>query len=111
MIGEMKKIDITAAQRKEVVALLTHYLPDTQVWAYGSRVLGTAKPSSDLDLVAFASPDQASAVADLKESFEESDLPFRVDLFVWDEMPETFQKNMEKAYAVLTMVKKGVGGE
>ena len=109
MMGEMKKIEITDAQRKVVVALLARYLPDTQVWAHGSRVLGTSMPSSDLDLVAFASPDQASALADLKESFEESDLPFRVDLFVWDEMPEKFQENMEKGYVVLTMEEKGLG--
>jgi len=82
-------------------ALLKRYLPDTEVWAYGSRVKFTSKPSSDLDLVAFASSDQKMAVRDLEEAFEESDLPFRVDFFIWDEVPEQFHKNIETDRVVL----------
>ena len=92
---------MTAAQRKEVAALLQRYLPDTEVWAYGSRVKFTAKPHSDLDMVAFAAKEQSQAVADLREAFEESYLPFRVDLFVWDEVPESFHRNIEEARVVV----------
>ena len=73
---------MTASQRREVLALLQQYLPNTEVWAYGSRVQFTAKPYSDLDMVAFAGKEQGQAVANLHEAFEESDLPFRVDVFV-----------------------------
>lgn len=51
-------IDLTSNQRAEVLALLNRYIPDTEVWAYGSRVKFTAKPHSDLDLVVFTSPEQ-----------------------------------------------------
>ena len=34
-------------------------------------------------------------MAELREALEESDLPFRVDLFVWDEVPEGFRKRIE----------------
>ena len=97
----LNNIDLTAAQRKEVAALLQRYLPDTEVWAYGSRVKCTAKPHSDLDMVAFASKEQSQAVASLREAFEESYLPFRVDLFVWDEVPEGFHGNIEEARVVV----------
>ena len=49
---------------------------------------------SDLDLVVFATPKQCRRVGDLREAFEESDLPFRVDLFVWDEIPENFRERV-----------------
>ncbi len=98
---ELENIDLTAEQRKEIADLLKHHLPDTEVWAYGSRVKFTSKPSSDLDMVAFAKKEQQMAVADLKEAFEESDLPFRVDLFIWEEVPEQFHKNIEAERVVL----------
>ena len=107
MSKALNNIDLTAAQRKEVAALLQRYLPDTEVWAYGSRVKCTAKPHSDLDMVAFASKEQSQAVANLREAFEESYLPFRVDLFVWDEAPEEFRKNIEEARVVMQEKKKG----
>jgi type I restriction enzyme S subunit len=37
----------------------------------------------------------------LKEALEESNLPFRVDLLVWDKLPENFQRNIEEGYMVL----------
>ena len=85
-------IDVTAEQRRTILALLNRHLPDTAVWAYGSRVKGTSRPASDLDLVVFARPEQRAQVAELREAFEESDLPFPVDLFVWDEVPESFRE-------------------
>ena len=94
-------IDITPAQRATILALLAKHLPDTQVWAYGSRVKWTSTTSSDLDLVAFATAKQRGAVADLREALEESDLPFRVDLFVWDEVPETFRRQIAAEHAAL----------
>lgn len=83
---------LSSEQYKVLKALLNKYLPDTEVWAYGSRVKGTAKSYSDLDLVVFTKPEQPIAQFDLKEAFEASDLPFRVDLFCWDEIPEQFKK-------------------
>ena len=98
---ELDNIDLTLSQRREVTTLLNRCLPNTEIWAYGSRVSFTAEPSSDLDMVAFASKEQNQAVANLREAFEESCLPFRVDLFVWDELPKEFHKNIEKASVVI----------
>ena len=95
-------IDLSAGQRRTVLALLSRYLPNTAVWAYGSRVKWTSHPASDLDLVAFAKPDQAAGVAELREAFDDSDLPFRVDLFVWDDVPSGFRKRIEAEHVALT---------
>lgn len=95
-------IDLTAGQRRDLLRLIRTCLPDTEVWAYGSRVKRTSKPSSDLDLVAFAEPQQRRQVADLRETFEESDLPFRVDVLVWDDVPESFREEIQRESVVLT---------
>ncbi|WP_292922135.1 nucleotidyltransferase domain-containing protein [Nitrosomonas sp.] len=72
-------------------------LPDITIWAYGSRIKGAARPQSDLDLAVFASAGQKRAVAALKEALEESQLPFRVDLFIWDEIPAQFRENIQQS--------------
>ena len=108
----MCAIDITAEQRKTVLALLARHLPNTTAWVYGSRVKWTSRPESDLDLVVFAKPEQERRVSDLREAFEESNLPFRVDLFVGDEVPEQFRKTIEAERVVLVeRGELGVGGE
>ncbi len=84
-----------------LLRLLKQHLPDTAVWAYGSRVKGSARAHSDLDLVAFASPEQKMSVFDLKEALEESDLPFRVDLLIWDEIPTSFHWEIERDHITL----------
>jgi type I restriction enzyme S subunit len=100
-MGITKSIDITKAQRKTIISLCNLLLPNTTVWAYGSRVKWTARPNSDLDLVVFCDECQLERIAPLVEAFEQSDLPFRVDLFVWDNVPEQFKKQIEANYVVI----------
>ena len=105
-MGVDRTIDITAGQRKTILALLERHLPGTAAWVYGSRAKWTSRPQSDLDLVVFAKPEQRRGVGNLREAFEESDLPFRVDLFVWDEVPETFRDQIAAEHVVLTATPK-----
>ena len=100
-MGIKADIDITADQRRIVLHLVRAHLPDVDVWAYGSRVNGNARPHSDLDIVAFTAPGQNEQVADLRHAFEESDLPFTIDLFAWDDLPESFHRHIERGYVVL----------
>ena len=37
-MGITPALDLTAGQRRTVLALLSRHLPNTTVWAYGSRV-------------------------------------------------------------------------
>jgi uncharacterized protein len=100
-MGLANTVNIAPQQRQMIVALLQDHLPGTTVWAYGSRVKGTARPHSDLDLVAFASPTQQQAIAALRDAFDDSDLPFRVDLLVWHEIPDRFRQAITADYAVV----------
>lgn len=97
----MTSIDITPVARSELLALLQQFLPGVTVWAFGSRVKWTARSNSDLDLVVFSRPEQEAKVSLLKEALEESALPFRVDLLVWDNIPESFKNNIQEQYMVL----------
>jgi type I restriction enzyme S subunit len=102
-------IDLTTEQRNQLTALLRRFLPGVTVWAYGSRVKWTARPNSDLDLVAFATPAQRSQVVDLKDALAESNLPFPVDLHVWDDVPERFRDIIRKEYVVVQESKRSEG--
>ena len=94
-------IDITAEERKTILQLLEEHLPDVASWIYGSRAKWTSSPKSDLDLVVFATPEQQLQVGHLREAFEESNLQFRVDLFVWHDLPEAFKKRIESDHVVI----------
>ena len=100
-MGVMADIILQQEQLRLVLSLTQAHLPGVEVWAYGSRVRGNPRRYSDLDLVAFTGRAQSSQVDDLREAFEESDLPIRVDLFLWDELPDSFHREIEQEYAVL----------
>ena len=105
-MGMTDAIDLTVEQRNQLTTLLRRFLPGVAVWAYGSRVKWTARPNSDLDLVAFTTPAQRSQVADLKDALAESNLPFPVDLHVWDDVPERFREIIQKEYVVVQEAKE-----
>ena len=79
--------------------LLTKYIPNKTVWAYGSRVNGQAGKKSDLDLAVFnCTPVQ---IMDLKDALEESQLLISVDVMDWNHIPDSFKENIKKQYVVL----------
>ena len=96
-----KDIDLSQNELDELSGLIGKYLPNTEIWAYGSRIKHTSTPKSDLDLVAITNKDNSRSIYDLKEAFEESNLPFRVDLFIWDEIPDEFKSNIKNEHIVL----------
>ena len=100
-MGLDRAIDITVGQRKAVLVLLERHLPNTAAWVCGSHAQWTSRPQSDLDMVVFATPEQARRVSDLREAFEQNNLPFRVGLFVWDAVPEQFRKHIKRDHVVL----------
>ena len=106
-------IDITTEQKETLLAFFRRFIPGVAVWAYGSRVKGTARANSDLDLVAFTTPTQRPLVSELKDALTESNIPFLVDLHVWDEVPERFHEIIRKEYVVFQKAeasKPGRGG-
>ena len=74
-----------------------------EVWAYGSRVNGTAHEGSDLDLVIRSQNGQKlpmDILMDIKEKIQQSNIPIVVELFDWARLPESFHANIEAHHEV-----------
>jgi len=84
----------------EVQRILQQWTPDYEVWAFGSRVHQRGlKPFSDLDLVIITkTPLDTTHYSKLKEAFEESDLPIRVDIADWSLLNDTFKAIINKEH-------------
>ena len=86
----------------DIQAILQKRVPFAEVRVFGSRVTGTAKKHSDIDLaIVSKSPLESSVLSQLKIDFEESDLPFRVDLLDWHAISDCFRELILKKYEVI----------
>jgi len=95
-------IDLDPEDHAVVAGLLRLHVPGCEVLAYGSRVSGTAGPHSDLDLaVVGASEVGPFALMDLREAFDESYLPFRVDVMDWNAIPASFREEITSKHVIL----------
>jgi len=95
-------IDLSPEHLAIVERILAEHAPGCEVRAFGSRATWTAKEYSDLDLaVVGAEPLPPTTRARLKEAFEESRLPMRVDVLDWHSISERFQQEIEREYVVL----------
>ncbi len=95
-------IDLPPSQLETVKRILAQQVPQCEVRVFGSRINQTAKKWSDLDLaiVGSAKLDQ-HALYDLKEAFEESDLPICVDVLDWHTISSEFQTVIMAGYDVV----------
>ena len=102
MTDSKPNIDLNPNDWAEVARILRQQLPYLDVWAFGSRVKWTAKPYSDLDLALIThEPLQFGKLATLKNAFEDSDLPIRVDVVDWAATSASFRKIIERDKVVV----------
>ena len=101
---ELSRLDVPPRILADLQGLLAHHVPDADVWAYGSRVLGTAHEASDLDIVLRHAGDPMADVAglyDLKEAVQQSCIPIIVDIHLWPYLPASFHGEIERVHAVV----------
>jgi len=80
------------AQRRKVRIIVANANVDARVFVFGSRATGAARPFSDLDLLIEAGAALTwQQRAALRDAFEASDLPFRVDVVTVDELADGFR--------------------
>lgn len=95
-------IDLKADQLGAVSRIIGEHVPDCEVRVFGSRVRGTAKPWSDLDVALVASGQlDMITMANIREAFEESDLSIRVDVLDWHAISPEFQAVINDCFEVL----------
>ena len=86
-------VDLNPNHLGTVKAILAEHVPECEVRAFGSRATWTAKDYSDLDLAVVGEGLLDWRTLDrLKEAFEESDLPMRVDVLDWHAISDSFRK-------------------
>lgn len=79
---------LTEAQLKLVKSFFSK---DCQVKLFGSRVAGNFRALSDLDICILSTVSRAD-IAKIRELFDESSLPFTVDIVVYSDCDESFKK-------------------
>ncbi len=95
-------IDLSPTYLATVERILADHVPECEVRAFGSRAAWTAKDYSDLDLAIIGTgPLDRRTLGRLKEAFEESRLPMRVDVLDWHTVPESFRNAIKRGYVVV----------
>ncbi len=105
------RLNLAPRHRRVLKTLLWEHLPNTEVWAYGSRVNGRGHEGSDLDLVLRGPGLKKIALErlmDFEEAVRESDIPFLVEARDWARLPERFQREIEREYVVVVGAPTGV---
>ena len=106
-------IDLAPKHLAEVKRILAEHVPGVEVRAYGSRVSGTARNHSDLDLALLAEEiiDRRTLEA-IKDAFSESDLPFMVDVLDWHAVSDSFrQAILGRGYELVQEKAAGTPGQ
>lgn len=81
--------------------ILLEQIPESEVWAYGSRVSENAHHGSDLDLVVInpLNPSLPEVkISSLRELFNESNIPILIDIHDWATLPESFRNEIKKKH-------------
>ena len=95
-------IDVSPHQLEIIKKILLKHVPECEVRVFGSRATWTAKDYSDLDLAIVGKEKlPGKTISALKDDFEESDLPFRVDVLDWHAISSEFRQVINKGYEVL----------
>lgn len=93
---------LTPEEKLTVTTLLEEFVPDKEVWVFGSRAKGTAKLYSDLDLAVIGEDPLPLLVRiGLEEAFSSSLLPWKVDVLDWAVTDEVFRELIQKNHIVI----------
>ena len=100
----MSTVDMAPEHLNIVLTILKKHLSSTtSVWVFGSRSKRAQKKFSDLDLAIdydnHAIPQ--AILSDLAEDFDNSDLPYRVDIIDWNKISVQFKNNIDQTRVVL----------
>jgi type I restriction enzyme, S subunit len=102
-------LDVRADHLKIVQEILRKFVPEHEVWAFGSRAKWLAKEYSDLDLcIVGDSALSFRTLGLLEEAFEDSDLPYKVDVVDWATTSESFRKIIERDRVMVKKTERSV---
>lgn len=86
-------IELSTQELEIVKNICVPYKDRFDILVFGSRYTGNTHDHSDLDLaIKGSNPVDILLMAELKDAFEASDLPFRADIVDFHRMSPEFQK-------------------
>jgi predicted nucleotidyltransferase len=95
-------IHLTEAELEIILKILEIHAPQGEVWAFGSRQKGTHGKHSDLDLAVVGDGRQPlSVIGNLKEAFEDSTLPYRVEVLDYHTVLPSFRAIIDASHEVI----------
>ena len=95
-------IDLNPAHLDIVERILAEHVPGCEVRAFGSRAAWTARDYSDIDLAIIGDgPLHWRTLSRLREAFEDSRLPMRVDVLDWHAISEGFREAIKSDCVVV----------
>ncbi len=95
-------IDLDPESLATVKRILVAQVPGVEVRVFGSRVLGTARKFSDLDLALVCPrPLDRGRIEALKDAFSESNLSIQVDVLDWNRLSDEFRSVIARRFEVL----------
>lgn len=107
--ARLDTLDLSPTQLRIVREILARHANGLTVWAFGSRARGGAKPYSDLDLALITDrPMDLARQTTLADAFEQSDLPWRVDLVDWATTSDAFRRIIERDHIVIQAGEPGL---
>ncbi|MDR2884269.1 MAG: nucleotidyltransferase domain-containing protein [Deferribacteraceae bacterium] len=84
-----------------LIDIFNKHCPNAEIWAYGSRVNGDAHKGSDLDLAIKELGESNIDAYELKEIIRESNIPFLVDIHEFNNLPDSFQREILRKYLTI----------
>ncbi|GHT85614.1 restriction endonuclease [Spirochaetia bacterium] len=102
-------ICVSESDYKIIKDIIARYAANCEVRAFGSRYKWTSNDYSDLDL-AFAGDKKLTLaeIGKIRDAFEESDLPFRVDVLDISAISKEFQAIINQGYEVIYSPPKSI---
>lgn len=78
--NQLNQFGLTQRDMDTINRILIEYPEVTEVHIFGSRAKGNSKPGSDIDLAIVNTGVSERTIRHLKADFEDSSLPYRVDI-------------------------------
>ena len=98
----MSEMHFESQHQVMIEQMLHEFIPEARVWCFGSRVHGRGlKRFSDLDMVVRDEEDMHAQLGKLRDAFEASDLPIKVDLSEWNQFPDWLKRGILEEHVVL----------
>jgi predicted nucleotidyltransferase len=100
--ANLSLLDVPQADIPLICDLVKQAFPDAKLYAFGSRVKGTARAYSDLDLaIDCGKKIPRPELFHLQDLFEESELNYKVDLVDFCALSNDFQRLIETTRVTL----------